>query len=208
MPDKLFMPTQPSSPFSHAYTRRHHQPDSSPPGLAQWACYIKASAYGSGVGWTPAGTIHTYIHIHGGVSPCVSVYDDGLLPSNPCLVLIESSMSLVLRMMSSHNCSATVGKTQSPWGANGALLRCVLCTLKSMKCPQWFLKLTFVVCFLLGVLNIFLSNHDTCCLVSHWLKAHILSLCIAVISSIVVFHVKGLSRLFRTVWVPVLWVSV
>ena len=58
------MPTHPSSPFSHAYTRIHHQPDSSPPGLAQWACYIKASAYGSRVGWTPARTIHTYIHTH------------------------------------------------------------------------------------------------------------------------------------------------
>ena len=46
MPDKLFMPTHPSSPFSHAYIHTHHQPDSSPPGLAQWACYIKASAYG------------------------------------------------------------------------------------------------------------------------------------------------------------------
>jgi len=64
MPDKLFMPTHPSSPFSHAYTRTHHQPDSSPPGLAQWPCYIKASAYGSRVGWTPARMIHTYIHIH------------------------------------------------------------------------------------------------------------------------------------------------
>jgi len=62
MPDKLFMPTHPSSPFSHAYTRTHHQPDSSPPGLTQWACYINASAYGSRVGWTPARTIHTYIH--------------------------------------------------------------------------------------------------------------------------------------------------
>jgi len=40
MPDKLFMPTHPSSPFSHAYTRTHHQPDSSPPGLVQWACYM------------------------------------------------------------------------------------------------------------------------------------------------------------------------
>jgi len=50
----------PTSPFSHAYTRTHHQPDSSPPGLAQWTCYIKASAYGSRVGWTPARTIHTY----------------------------------------------------------------------------------------------------------------------------------------------------
>jgi len=52
MPDMLFMPTDPSSPFSHSYTRTHHQPDSSPPGLAQWACYIKASAYGSRVGWS------------------------------------------------------------------------------------------------------------------------------------------------------------
>jgi len=60
MPDKLFMPTHPSSPFSHAYTHTHHQRDSSPPGLAQWACYIKASEYGSRVGWTPARTIHTY----------------------------------------------------------------------------------------------------------------------------------------------------
>jgi len=24
MPDKLFMPTHPSSPFSHAYTHTHH----------------------------------------------------------------------------------------------------------------------------------------------------------------------------------------
>jgi len=32
------------------------------PGLMQWACYKKASAYGSRVGWTPAGRIHTYIH--------------------------------------------------------------------------------------------------------------------------------------------------
>jgi len=54
MPDKLFMPTHPSAPFSHGHTRTYHQPDSSPPGLAQWACYIKASAYGSRVGWTPA----------------------------------------------------------------------------------------------------------------------------------------------------------
>jgi len=47
----------PTSPFSHAHTRTHHQPDSSPPWLAQWACYKKASAtsaYGSRVGWTPA----------------------------------------------------------------------------------------------------------------------------------------------------------
>jgi len=65
MPDKLFMPTHPSSPFSHAYTCTHHQPDSFPPGLAQWACYIKASAYGSRVGWTLCTNdtyIHTYIH--------------------------------------------------------------------------------------------------------------------------------------------------
>jgi len=54
MPDKLFMPTHPSSPFSHAYTRTHHQLESSPPGLAQLAGYIKASVYGSGVGWTHA----------------------------------------------------------------------------------------------------------------------------------------------------------
>jgi len=39
MRNKLFMPTDPSSPFSHAHTRTHHQPDSSPPGLTQWACY-------------------------------------------------------------------------------------------------------------------------------------------------------------------------
>jgi len=43
-----------TSPFSHTYTCTHYQPDSSPPGLAQWACYKKASAYGSRVGWTPA----------------------------------------------------------------------------------------------------------------------------------------------------------
>ena len=35
---RLFSPT---SPFSHAHTRTHHQPYSSPPGLAQWACYKK-----------------------------------------------------------------------------------------------------------------------------------------------------------------------
>jgi len=52
------MPTHPSSPFSHAHTRTHHQPDSSPPGLAQWAC-LKASAYGSRVGWIPARRIDT-----------------------------------------------------------------------------------------------------------------------------------------------------
>jgi len=57
------MPTHPFSPFSHAHIRTHHQPDSSPPGLTQWACYIKASAYGSRVGCTPARRIHTYIHI-------------------------------------------------------------------------------------------------------------------------------------------------
>jgi len=50
----LLMSTQPSSPFSHAHTRTHHQPDSSPPGLTQWACHKKASAYGSRVGWTLA----------------------------------------------------------------------------------------------------------------------------------------------------------
>jgi len=47
----------PTSPFIHAHTRTYHQPDSSPPGLAQLAClpcYKKASAYGSRVGWTPA----------------------------------------------------------------------------------------------------------------------------------------------------------
>jgi len=54
------MPTHPSSPFSRAHIRTHHQPDSSPPGLAQWACYKKASAYGSRVGWTLARRIHTY----------------------------------------------------------------------------------------------------------------------------------------------------
>jgi len=44
----------PSSHFSHAHTHTHHQPDSSCPGLAQWACHKKASAHGSRVGWTPA----------------------------------------------------------------------------------------------------------------------------------------------------------
>jgi len=44
----------PTSAFSHAHTQTHHQPDSSPPVLAQWACYKKASAYGSRVGWIPA----------------------------------------------------------------------------------------------------------------------------------------------------------
>jgi len=39
------MPTHPSSPFSHAHTRTHHQPDSSPPGLAQWACYKGLSVW-------------------------------------------------------------------------------------------------------------------------------------------------------------------
>jgi len=29
----------PSSPFSHAHARTRHQPDSSPPGLAQWTCH-------------------------------------------------------------------------------------------------------------------------------------------------------------------------
>jgi len=45
MPDKLFMPTHPSSPFSHAHTRTHHQPDSSPSGLAQWTCYKGLNAW-------------------------------------------------------------------------------------------------------------------------------------------------------------------
>jgi len=54
------MPTHPSSPFSHAHIRPHHQPDSFPPGLTQWACYKKASAYGSRVGWTLVRRIHTY----------------------------------------------------------------------------------------------------------------------------------------------------
>jgi len=36
--------------------------DSSPPGLTQWACYKKASAYGSRVCWALAQRIHTYIH--------------------------------------------------------------------------------------------------------------------------------------------------
>jgi len=44
----------PSLPSSHAHTCTHHQPDSSPPGLVQWACHKKASAYGSRVTWTPA----------------------------------------------------------------------------------------------------------------------------------------------------------
>jgi len=52
------MPTHPSSPFSHAHIRTHHEPDSSPPRLTQWACYKKASAYGSRVGWTLARSIH------------------------------------------------------------------------------------------------------------------------------------------------------
>ena len=39
------MPTHPSSPFSHAHTRTHHQPDSSHPGLAQWACYKGLSVW-------------------------------------------------------------------------------------------------------------------------------------------------------------------
>ena len=56
------MPTHPSSPFSHDI-HTHHQPDSSPPGLMQWACYKKASAYGSRVGWTLARKIHTYTYI-------------------------------------------------------------------------------------------------------------------------------------------------
>jgi len=39
------MPTHPSSPFSHTHTRTHHQPDSSPLGLAQWACYKGLSVW-------------------------------------------------------------------------------------------------------------------------------------------------------------------
>jgi len=74
MPDKLFMPTHPSSPFSHAYTCTHHQPDSSPPGLAKWACYIKASAYGSRVGWTPAQTIRTYVQSQRSEIGCLSYF--------------------------------------------------------------------------------------------------------------------------------------
>jgi len=54
VPDSCSRLLCPSSPFSHAHTGTHHQPDSSPPGLAQWACHKKASAYGSTVGWTPA----------------------------------------------------------------------------------------------------------------------------------------------------------
>ena len=58
-PDPIYLTNcsrllSPTSPFSHAHTRTHHQPDSSPPGLIQWACYKKASAYGSRVGWTRA----------------------------------------------------------------------------------------------------------------------------------------------------------
>jgi len=52
------------TPRHPPHTRTHHQPDSSPPGLAQWACYIKASAYGCRVGWTPARTIHTCIPVN------------------------------------------------------------------------------------------------------------------------------------------------
>jgi len=77
MPDKLFMPTHPSSLFSHGHTHTHHQPDSSSPGLAQWGCYIKASANGSRVGWIPAQTIHTYIHTYSSSS-----YLRVLVPAN------------------------------------------------------------------------------------------------------------------------------
>ena len=52
----------PTSPFSHAHSCTHHHPDSSPPGLAQWACYKKASAYGSRVGWTPARRNNITVH--------------------------------------------------------------------------------------------------------------------------------------------------
>jgi len=63
MHDKLFMPTHPSSSFSHAHTRTHYQPDSSPPGLAQWACYKGLSVWvQSRLDTCPKDTyIHTYI---------------------------------------------------------------------------------------------------------------------------------------------------
>ena len=64
MPDKLFMPTHPSSSFSHAYTRTHHQPDSCPPGLTQWVCYKKGLSVWiqSRLDPCPKDTyIHTYI---------------------------------------------------------------------------------------------------------------------------------------------------
>jgi len=80
MPDKLFMPTHPSSLFSHAHTRTHHQPDSSP-GLAQWACYIKASAYGSRVGWTPARRIHS-VRTEAATSVRLAIIRHDLLPGS------------------------------------------------------------------------------------------------------------------------------
>jgi len=57
------MPTHPSSPFSHAHTRMHHQPDSSPPGLAQWACYKRLTVWVQSWLPLPEGYIHTYIHL-------------------------------------------------------------------------------------------------------------------------------------------------
>ena len=41
----------------YKYTSFLSFPFLSPPGLTQWACYKKASVYGSRVGWTPARTI-------------------------------------------------------------------------------------------------------------------------------------------------------
>jgi len=77
------MPTHPSSPFSHAHTRTHHQPDSCPPGLAQWACYIKASSYGSRVGWTHARRIHTYL---------TRLLLDHFLAANYCNIFLPSPL--------------------------------------------------------------------------------------------------------------------
>jgi len=45
----------PSSPFSQAHTRTHHQPDSSRPGLVQWACHKRPQHMGpEKASWTPA----------------------------------------------------------------------------------------------------------------------------------------------------------
>jgi len=55
VPDKLLTPTQPYLTLQsriHLHTSLTKTPPF--PGLAQWACYKKASAYGSRVGWTPA----------------------------------------------------------------------------------------------------------------------------------------------------------
>jgi len=38
----------PSSHYSHAHTHTHHQRDSSPPGLAQWACRKRPQRIGPG----------------------------------------------------------------------------------------------------------------------------------------------------------------